>query len=384
MKMQSFTYFMPVKIHFGEGKLEDVGNLAKNLGKKALLVTGKKSMKKLGITDKVMKLLESSFVEAILYDNIPPNPTVEIVDEGAKIARKEGCDVIIGLGGGSALDAAKGVAVVASHGGSAWDYIGEDKVTGEPLPIVAIPTTAGTGSEVTPVCVLTNKKNLRKDAIVSPYTFPKIAIVDPTLMRSMPPELTADTGFDALAHAVEAYLSLNANPFSDTLAMKAISLINDSLVEVTKNGENLKLRANMALASSLAGMAIAQAGVVAGHGFGMSIGGILGTPHGRTVGILLPHIMRYNLPEASDRIAQLAGCFNLPAIKDTIDRAQKVIETVEKIMEGVNFSTRLKDIGVDKKDIPRIVEDCIDRPDMINNPRKFDIKKAQKFLESIL
>jgi len=341
-------------------------------------------MKKLGITDKVMKLLEGSSVEATLYDNIPPNPPVEIVDEGAKIARKEGCDVIIGLGGGSALDAAKGVAVVASHGKSLWDYIGEGKVTKKTLPIIAIPTTAGTGSETTPYSVFTNKKTLRKDAINSPYTFPKIAIVDPALMRSMPPELTADTGFDALAHAVEAYLSLNANPFSDTLAMKAISLINDSLVEVTKNGENLKLRANMALASSLAGMAIAQAGVVAGHGFGMSIGGILDTPHGRTVGILLPYIMRYSLSEISDRIAQLISCFNLPDTKDATADANKVIEAVEKIMEGVNFPTRLKDIGVDKKDIPRIVEDCIDRPDMVNNPRKFDVKKAQEFLEQIV
>jgi len=383
MKIQNFNYYMPVKIFFGEGKLQKVGSLTKELGKKAFLVTGRKSMRKLGITDKVIKLLQDSSVEVTLYDRIPPNPTVEAVDEGAKLAKKEDCNVIIGLGGGSALDAAKGVAVVASYGGSLWDYIGEGKVTEKTLPIVAIPTTAGTGSETTPYSVFTNKKILRKDAINSPYTFPKVAIIDPALMKSMPPELTADTGFDALAHAVEAYISTSANPLSDVLAMKAISLINDSLVEAAKNGENLEARANMALASTLAGMAIAQAGVVAGHGFGMSIGGILDTSHGRTVGILLPHVIKYNLPEASEKIAQLADCFNLPAPGDTIDKTQKVIEAVERLMKEVNFPTRLRDIGVKEKHIPEIVEDCIDRPDMANNPKKFDSKEAQKFLESI-
>ena len=382
--MQNFNYYMPVKIFFGEGRLEELGTLTKGLGEKALLVTGRKSMRKLGITDKVMKLLQESFVKVVLYDEVTPNPTVEVVNEGAKIAVKEGCDVIIGLGGGSALDSAKGIAVVASHGGSAWDYIGEGKVTEKTLPIVAIPTTAGTGSETTLVSVLTNKKNLRKDAISSPYIFPKVAIVDPDLMKSMPSELTADTGFDALAHAVEAYLSINANPFSDILAMKSISLINDSLVEATKNGEDLEARGNMALASSLAGMAIAQAGVVAGHGFGMSIGGILDTPHGRTVGILLPSVISYNLPEVSERISQLASCFNLPATGDSMNDAWKVIEAIKKMMKEINFPTRLRDIGVGRKDIPKIVEDCMDRPDIANNPKKIDYKEAQKFLELIV
>lgn len=380
---QNFNYYMPVNIVFGEGKLQKVGSLTKEMGKKAFLVTGRKSMRQLGITDRVVKLLEDNLVKVILYDRIFSNPTVEVVDEGAKRAAKEGCDVIIGLGGGSALDSAKGIAVVAAHGGSLWDYIGEGKVTEKTLPIVAIPTTAGTGSETTPYSVFTNKENLRKDAINSPYTFPKIAIIDPTLMKSMSLQLTTDTGFDALAHAVEAYLSSNANPLSDILAMKAISFINGSLVEATKNGENLGARSNMALASSMAGMAIGQAGVVAGHGFGMSIGGILDTPHGRTVGILLPHIMSYNLPEVPERIAQLAGCFNLPTTGNIMEDARKVIETVKRIVKQVNFPTRLKDIGVDEKDIPRIVEDCIDRSDMANNPRKFGSKEARKFLESI-
>ncbi len=382
--MQTFTYYMPVKLYFGEGKLEKVGELAKSLGKRALLVTGKESMKKLGITDKVIKLLEENLVNVILYDKISPNPTVEVVDEGADIAKKEGCDVIIGLGGGSALDTAKGISVVASHGKSLWDYIGEGKVKENTLPILAIPTTAGTGSETTPYSVFTNKKILRKDAINSPYTFPKIAIVDPLLTKSMSPNLTADTGFDALSHAVEAYLSVNANPLSDMLAKKAITLIAGSLVEATKNGENLQARANMALASTLAGMAISQAGVVAGHGLGMSIGGILDTPHGRTVGILLPYIMEDNLPEASSKISQLASCFNIPSSGNVADDARKVIDAVKKMIDETALPTRLRDIGVSEKDIPKIAEDCMDRPDMANNPRKFDTERVKEFLKKIL
>ncbi|RLE07280.1 alcohol dehydrogenase, partial [Candidatus Aerophobetes bacterium] len=217
-----------------------------------------------------------------------------------------------------------------------------------------------------------------------PYTFPKIAIVDPLLTKSMSPNLTADTGFDALSHAVEAYLSVNANPLSDMLAKKAITLIAGSLVEATKNGENLQARANMALASTLAGMAISQAGVVAGHGLGMSIGGILDTPHGRTVGILLPYIMEDNLPEASSKISQLASCFNIPSSGNVADDARKVIDAVKKMIDETALPTRLRDIGVSEKDIPKIAEDCMDRPDMANNPRKFDTERVKEFLKLIL
>lgn len=382
--INKFNFYMPVEVHFGEGELDEVGKIIKDLSRKAFLVTGRTSMRKLGITDRVVKLLKDNSVDVVLYNNISPNPTVKMVDEGARIAREQNCDLVVGLGGGSVLDAAKGIAVVASHGGSVWNYIGEGKVTEKTLPIIGIPTTAGTGSEVTPYSVFTNEKIHRKDAINSPHTFPKIAIVDPLLMRSMSPELTTDTGFDALAHAIESYLSTNVNPFSDMLATEAITLINNSLVKAIENGDDLAARANMALASSLAGMAIAQAGVVAGHGFGMSIGGLLGTSHGRTVGVLLPHIISHNLPQASDRIAQLAGCFNISRTGDTMEDAQRVIDAITKMMAQANFPSSLKAIGVDTEDIKRIAEDCMDRADMRNNPRKYNLRDAREFLSSIL
>ena len=384
MKMKVFTHYMPVKVFFGEGELGKVGSLTGELGSKALLVTGKKSMKKLGVTDKVIKLLRENSVDVTLFDEVLPNPTDKIVEEGAEVAKKGKSDVIIGLGGGSSLDVAKGISIVATHGGNLWDYIGEDKVKGEIIPIIVIPTTAGTGSETTPYSVFTKKEIMRKDGLASSYTFPKISIVDPVLMKSMPPELTADTGFDALAHAVEAYLSPLANSLSDALSFEAVRLTWESLVEAVKNGNDIEARGKMALASSMAGMAIAQAGVVAGHAFGMSIGGVLDASHGRTVGVLLPHIMAHNLSEIPHRIAQLADALNLSTIGDPIKDAQKVIESIKERMEEVNFPTRLGDMGVNKQNLPKILEDSMSQANLENNPKKFDRKSAQEFLESIL
>ena len=384
MDQKIFTYYMPVKVFFGVGELEKVGNLTKELGDKALLVTGKKSMKKLGITDKVIKLLKDNSVEVAVFEGVPSNPTDKVVDEGAEMAVKEKVKVIIGLGGGSSLDVAKGISVVATQGGTLWDYIGENKVKEEIIPLMAIPTTAGTGSETTPYSVFTKQEIKRKDAVASPYTYPKIGIVDPVLMKSMPPELTADTGFDALAHAVEAYLSPLAYPLSDALAFGAVKLIEESLVKSVKKGDDLEARSKMALASSMAGMAIAQAGVIAGHAFGMTIGGILNTSHGRTVGILLPHVMVYSLPEIPEKIAGLAGALNVSVVGDAVKDAQRVIEAIKEMMEEINFPTCLGVLGVNKENLPQILEDSMNQGDISNNPRKFDRESARKFLESII
>lgn len=384
MNQKIFTYYMPVKVFFGVGELEKVGSLTRELGDKALLVTGKKSMKKLGITDKVIKLLKDNSVEVAVFEGVPSNPTDKVVDEGAEVAVREKVNVIIGLGGGSSLDVAKGISIVATQGGTLWDYIGENKVKKGIIPIMAIPTTAGTGSETTPYSVFTKKEIKRKDGLVSPYTYPKIGIVDPVLMKSMPPELTADTGFDALAHAVEAYLSPLAYPLSDALAFGAVKLIGESLVKSVKKGDDLEARSKMALASSMAGMAIAQAGVIAGHAFGMTIGGILNTSHGRTVGILLPHVMTYSLPEIPEKIAGLAGALNVSIVGDPVKDAERVIEAIKEMMEEINFPTRLGALGVNKENLPQILEDSMTQGDISNNPRKLDRESAQKFLESII
>jgi alcohol dehydrogenase class IV len=384
MITESIEYFMPVSVQFGTKKIEEAGALVAHLGKKALLVTGKNAMKKNGITDRLLSSLQDSSVTATVFDEIFPNPTDGLVDRGASIARKNGCDVIVGLGGGSAMDAAKGIAVVASLGGSLWDYIGENKVTGDTIPMVAIPTTAGTGSETTPYAVFTNPKIHRKDAVVSQYIYPRMSIIDPALMRTMSPSVTADTGFDALGHAIEAYMSILANPFADACSYESVRLIGEALVKAVRDGNNIEARGKMAIASSLAGMAIAQVGVVAGHGFAMAIGGLLNTSHGRTVGILLPHVMTYNLNAIPDKIARLAPAFGLAEAGNSKKNAENVISHIKEMMRDIDYPTNLGALGIRREDLQKILDDSMNQEDIDFNPRKIDRSSAEGFMNSIL
>ena len=381
---ESIEYFMPVNIQFGTNKIEEAGALVARLGKKALLVTGKRAMKKSGITERLIRSLQDSSVKVTVFDEIFPNPTDDLADKGAGIARKNGCDVIVGLGGGSAMDAAKGIAVVAALGGSLWDYIGENRVTGDTIPMVAIPTTAGTGSETTPYAVFTNPEIHRKDAVVSQYAFPKMSIVDPAVMKTMPPSVTADTGFDALGHAIEAYMSILANPFADACSYESVRLIGEALVKAIRDGNDIEARGKMAIASSLAGMAIAQVGVVAGHGFAMAIGGLMNTSHGRTVGILLPHVMTYNLNTIPDKIARLAPAFDLAVAGDSQTNAENVISRIKEMMQDIDYPTNLGALGIRREDLQKILDDSMTQEDIDFNPRKIDRSSAEKFIDSIL
>jgi len=381
---ENIQYFMPVNIQFGTNKIEEAGALVARLGKKVLLVTGKSAMKKSGFTDRLISSLQDSSVKVTVFDEIFPNPTDDLADKGAGLARKNECDVIVGFGGGSAMDTAKGIAVVAALGGSLWDYIGENKVTGDTIPIVAIPTTAGTGSEATPYAVFTNPEIHRKDAVVSQYVFPRMSIIDPAVMKTMPPSVTADTGFDALGHAIEAYMSILANPFADACSYESVRLIGEALVKAVRDGNNIEARGKMAIASSLAGMAIAQVGVVAGHGFAMAIGGLMNTSHGRTVGILLPHVMTYNLNTIPDKIARLAPAFDLTVVGDSQKDAENVISHIKEMMQDIDYPTNLGALGIRREDLQKILDDSMNQEDIDFNPRKIDRNSAEKFIDSIL
>jgi len=278
--IKDLDFSMPTKLLFGQGRLKEVGEETRKYGQKALLVTGKRSAKKLGFTDGVIEYLKSEKVRTVLYDKVEPNPDKQTVDTGATLAKEEGCDIVVALGGGSALDVGKGITVVVSHGGEVWKYMGEGNVPGPTLPLIAIPTTAGTGSETTPFAMLSFREEKIKTFMGSPFIFPKVAIVDPTLMVAKSSYLSACTGMDALSHALEAYTSKLSQPISDRIALQAIELCSKSLPKVVMNGNNLEARTDMALASSLAGMAIAQAGCGNAHTIGNTVGGFFETDHG--------------------------------------------------------------------------------------------------------
>ncbi|GAI54352.1 unnamed protein product, partial [marine sediment metagenome] len=236
------VFYSPTRIIFGEGSLKRVGEEARKFGEKVLIVTGKSSSKKAGSLDEVVNSLTSQNLQVEVFNKVEPDPSVETVEEGAKVAKKCAVDVVIGLGGGSAMDAAKGIALLMTNKGSITDYFGTDKLKEAAIPVIAIPTTAGTGSEVTKYAVVTERKKMLKQIIGSFHISPVLAILDPMLTLSMPASLTANTGVDALSHAIESYVCTKANPVSDILALESIRLIAEALPGAVSQPENIEVR----------------------------------------------------------------------------------------------------------------------------------------------
>jgi len=355
--IKDLDFSMPTKLLFGQGRLKEVGEETRKYGQKALLVTGKRSAKKLGFTDGVIEYLKSEKVRTVLYDKVEPNPDKQTVDTGATLAKEEGCDIVVALGGGSALDVGKGITVVVSHGGEVWKYMGEGNVPGPTLPLIAIPTTAGTGSETTPFAMLSFREEKIKTFMGSPFIFPKVAIVDPTLMVAKSSYLSACTGMDALSHALEAYTSKLSQPISDRIALQAIELCSKSLPKVVMNGNNLEARTDMALASSLAGMAIAQAGCGNAHTIGNTVGGFFETDHGALMGLLLPHVMEYNIFTNLGKFIEIARIMGEKV--DTLSprsAAMKAVEAIKNLLIDIGLPQRLKDLGVTQDAIPAMVK----------------------------
>ncbi|UCG94467.1 MAG: iron-containing alcohol dehydrogenase, partial [Candidatus Aerophobus sp.] len=231
--MQSFQFYLPTRVYFGKGMIEKVGEEAKKLGKRALVVTGGKSARRMGALKKVEDSLKKMGVKTILFEGVEANPGLETIKRGMNLAKKEKCQIIVGLGGGSPMDAAKGIAVSSTNPGGFTQYLGRNKLKEAPLPVIAIPTTAGTGSEVTPYAVFTTTDGKHQKKIMADdFIFPKVALVDPELTLSLPSLVTADAGIDALSHAIEGLIYNRSQPLSDCLALEAIKLLSTHLPEV--------------------------------------------------------------------------------------------------------------------------------------------------------
>jgi alcohol dehydrogenase class IV len=375
--MFSFESYLPTRILVGNKKIEEIGKQVKKYGARALLVTGKKSMKESGFTDRIIQILESEAVTVDLFDKIETNPTREIINEGGALAKQLGSQVIIGLGGGSAMDSAKGIAVLAKEGNDIWEYVKGKSVPNYILPIVAAPSTAGTGSEVTLYAVITDKTSRRKDGFMSEHIFPRVAIIDPELMSTVPPKLTAYAGADALAQAVEAYLTKRAHAFSDLLALESVKLIMNNLPKAVKDGKNLAARTAMGWASSLAGIAI-------GHHASEAVGALFQTHHGATAGILLPYAMEFNFDQCKERLAALAELMATDTARLSQDEAaRKSIDIIKKLYQKIELPEKLSSIGVDKAAIPELVDYLLSRKDDLDagNPRECSAKSMKEYLE---
>ena len=358
-----FSYFLPVNIQFGWNKVDSVAEFAIPYGKKALIVTGRTSAKKSGLYDRVVAKLDAAHINHVLFDQVDANPLTTTALDGAALAKSESCDMVIAIGGGSIMDCAKGIAFMAVNDGDINDYIFNRKTSDNALPLIVIPTTCGTGSEGNGFGVLTNpetgdKKSLRCNAIV-----PKVSIVDPAVMGTVPPHVLASVGFDALCHNIEAYTSKTAQPFTDALAHYAVTLLAQYLVPLYKyvkaiaNGQEavlnkkqlIKAWGSVTLASTIGGMVINTAGVTLGHGMEHPASGLKDITHGVGLAVIEPVVVEYTWSANPEKFNSLARIFNH-------GDGSELGEALRLIVHDLDLTTNLTELGFTKKDIPWLVD----------------------------
>lgn len=368
-----FNYNLPINLLFGRGRINEVGSEVAKYGKKALIVTGRSSTKKSGLLDKTKSLLEEAKVEYEVFDKVEQNPLTTTVYEGVEVIKETGCDIVLGLGGGSIMDAAKSIAFSAKNSGDISEYIFGIKEGKEALPIVLVPTTCGTGSEGNCFSVLTNpetkdKKSLRTNLIIA-----KASIIDPELMITMPKSILASVGFDALAHNMEAYVSKIGQPLTDMKALYGIKLLAENLIKVYKDSSDLDAWEKVSLASTLGGMVIGVAGVTAPHGMEHPASGLYDIVHGKGLAALTPVIVEKswesNIEKYSDISKLLGG-----------NDAKDCAEAIRKFLIEIDLSVTLGDLGVAEKDVEWMAENCmkVSKPSIINHPKEFTLEEIKE------
>ncbi len=373
----SYKFFMPAISLMGADCLKDAGDQLGELGfKKALIVTDK-VLGQIGIVKKVTDVLDNKNIEYAIYDETKPNPTVKNVNDGLALLKEKECDFVISLGGGSAHDCAKGIALLATNGGEIKDYEGVDKSKKPQLPMVGINTTAGTGSEMTLFAIITDEERHIKMALVDKHLTPIIAVNDPMLMLAMPKSLTAATGMDALTHAIEAYVSTAATPITDACAEKAIELISNYLVNAVENGQDVEARDMMAYAEYLAGMAFNNASLGYVHAMAHQLGGFYNLPHGVCNAILLPHVQEYNKSTSASRLAKIAKIMggNIEGLTDE-QGADLCIDMIKSLSQTIGIPEGLGVLGVKESDFEILATNALNDACSLTNPRKGNLEEV--------
>jgi len=381
------TFFSTTgRIVMGPGSIQGLAGEIKRLkGTKVLIVTDP-GLVSTGIVGRVEGLLSEAGIPFSVFDQVEPDPRFEIAADALALIRAEKADLVIGLGGGSSLDIAKVAAILATNTDPITAYFGIDLVPNPGLKTVLIPTTAGTGSEVTPIAILSDHHDKLKKGIVSPYLLPACALLDPELTVGLPPAVTAATGMDALIHAIEAYTSKNATSITDMLAVKAMELIFDNLRLACANGQNLEARTKMFEGSLLAGMAFANAGVTAVHAFAYPIGSEFHIPHGVANTIMIVPVMEFNLMGNLPKFADIADIFgqNTEGLSER-QAARLSVEAVRELAEDLGVPARLSVYGVKEEDIPGLAKGVMKVTRLLaNNPRVLSLKDAEMIYRKVL
>ena len=370
------------RIIFGPGSLEKVGGIAGLLGKRAFIITGRNAMKKAGITARLVDYLKKDGIGTEVYNKISGEPDYETVDKAKKACDRSKADIVIGLGGGSVMDTAKAVSVMSGKTGSVAEYMSENIISGG-LPSITIPTTAGTGAELTQNSVLTDSEKNKKSSLRGRGLLPYAAVVDPELTLSLPPDITAHSGMDALTQAIESYVSKGAHVLTTPLSYKAIDLLLNGLIAAYDNGSDIEARSQVMRGSMLAGMALTNARLGLVHGLAHPIGSLYGIPHGIICAVLLSHEIRFNLEATYDLYEQtLKKYFEIARIMGIPGNDPSSLpEKIEKLNTCLGIEARLQNLGVIEKDFDWIADESLPSGSLKHNPREVTKEDCIKILK---
>ena len=383
---QKISVIQPTIIHFGVGMIDNLGRIVRNAAGSKVLLALDPDLQGVGLAEKITTPLDNEGITYEIFSHIDPEPGLKLADEGAEIAKKMGADCVVGVGGGSAMDVAKAISILVTNGGKAQDYLGLGKIKKPGLAKIMVPTTAGTGAEVTFTAVFINEKTGSKGGMNGDPLYPDAALLDPALTLTLPPVVTAAPGIDALTHALEAYVSTQSHAVSDMYAREAMELISANLGQAYANGDNIEARSAMLLGSLLAGKALATAGVGLVHAMAYPLGGMFGIPHGLANAVLLPYVVDYNIIGNPAKFADIAALLgNDIEGTDLRKAAGSVVDAVWNLNQDVNIPTSLAALDIPREKIPEMAEIAltVTRP-VENNPRKPILEEVIQIYETAM
>lgn len=368
------------KTIFGPGSVDRIAEECKALRGKGVLLVMDRDLSKTDMGHRILGGLKKARIKAVEYPAVTPEPEPTVADMGADLAKNEKVGCVVGFGGGSTMDVAKAIAVLAKNDGNAVDYIGLNLVKKAGLPTIMVPTTAGTGSEVTFTSVFTMRETRSKGGINSPFLYPNTAILDPELTLGLSPEVTAYTGMDALTHAIESFTSLQSHFVSEPVGLQAVSLISENLRGAVFNGSHYPYRENMMQGSYLAGLGLAMAGVGAVHALAYPLGALFDIPHGLANAVMLPYVLEYNYPGDIDKFSDIALLMDEGEDGESSrELASKAFRAVHNLSQDIGIPQTLKDLDIPEDSVPEMAEAAmkIERP-ILNNPRPMSAKVAEE------
>ena len=379
----SFEFQLPTKVMFGYGKSAELPQVLEQMNVNNLFIVTDKGIVQAGILESIVKQLKGKF-SCYIFDEVEPDPSTDTVNQATEIYKQMESDAIVAIGGGSPIDTAKGIRTVVSNDGKIEDYAGVNLVKNKPkTPLVALPTTSGTGSEVTMFTVLSDRKEKRKVTVSSPYIATDVAIVDPKLTMSVPAHFTAASGYDALAHAFETFISRISQPPSEAMVLSAIKMINQHLRSVVFNGENKEARIKMSEASLLAGLAFNQSYLGLAHAIGSSVSGHANVSHGVAIGLLLPAVVDFNRVSQIEKYNQLYTYLNGTHSLSAIDASKLFVKVVGELRNDIGLPQKLREVNVDKELLEDISIDALKSGMWQFNPRRASEKEVLQILKNI-